>query len=101
MFEAIKQTFLEVPAWSWTLQAIGLVTAYAGAELNARMRIEGFHVWLASNVALAILHAASSLWLLLALDILFFRVNVIGIRKWKAAPPNSARQGGSRESETH
>jgi nicotinamide riboside transporter PnuC len=81
--EETKQAFLAVPAWSWALQAVGLATAYVGAELNARMRIEGFHVWLASNVALAILHAASSLWLLLVLDVLFFRVNALGIRKWR------------------
>lgn len=84
MFDEFKRALLAVPSWSWALQAIGLATAYAGAELNARRRVEGFHVWLASNVALAILHAASSLWLLLLLDLLFFRVNVIGIRKWRS-----------------
>ena len=47
------------------------------------MRVEGFYVWLAINLALAFLHAASSVWLLLLLDMLFFRVNVLGIRKWR------------------
>ena len=82
--EETKQALLAVPAWSWVLQTVGLVTAYVGAELNARMRIEGFHIWIASNLALAVLHAASSLWLLLILDLLFLRINVVGIRRWRA-----------------
>lgn len=79
----LRNAVASVPAWSWILQALGVATAYAGAELNARRRIEGFHIWIASNVALAILHAASHLWLLLALDLLFLRVNFIGIRRWR------------------
>ena len=82
-FDSLRSSFEAVPAWSWALQAVGLATAYVGAELNARQRIEGFHVWLASNVALAALHAASHLWLLLVLDLLFLRVNVLGIRRWR------------------
>jgi len=74
-----------VPAWSWVLQGIGLVTAYLGAELNARLRIEGFQLWIASNVVLGVLHAASGLWLLLVLDLLFLRVNVRGIRNWNGS----------------
>lgn len=93
-FDTLRSSFEAVPAWSWALQAVGLATAYVGAELNARQRIEGFHVWLASNVALAVLHAASHLWLLLVLDLLFLRVNVLGIRRWRrdadAAQPPSA-----------
>ena len=82
LFDEIRQTFLAVPPWSWVVQFVGLVSAYVGAELNACMRIKAFYLWLASNVALAIVHAASSLWLLLLLDLLFFRVNLLGIRKW-------------------
>lgn len=82
-FESIRSAFEAVPAWSWALQAVGLATAYLGAELNARRRIEGFYVWLASNVALAVLHAASHLWLLLVLDLLFLRVNLMGISRWR------------------
>jgi hypothetical protein len=80
-------TLAAVPAWNWTLQAVGLVTAYAGAELNARLRISGFYCWLVSNVALAVLHAAAGLWLLLVLDVLFFRVNILGIARWGRRHP--------------
>jgi nicotinamide riboside transporter PnuC len=82
-FDSLRSAFEAVPAWSWALQAVGLVTAYVGAELNARRRIDGFYVWLASNVALAILHGASHLWLLLVLDMLFLRVNLMGIARWR------------------
>jgi hypothetical protein len=71
---------LAVPAWNWGLQGLGVVTGYVGAELNARMRIEGFFLWLVSNVALGLLHAFTGQWLLLVLDVLFFRVNLVGIR---------------------
>lgn len=83
VFDSLRSAFEAVPAWSWALQAVGLVTAYVGAELNARRRIEGFHVWLASNVALAVLHAASHLWLLFVLDLLFLRVNLMGMSRWR------------------
>ena len=73
----------DVPLWNWALQAAGLCAAYAGTELNARRMRSGFAVWIVSNVALAALHAATGLWLLLALDLLFFRVNVIGLRSWE------------------
>ncbi len=75
-------SFDAVPLWNWGLQAVGLGTAYVGAELNARKMRAGFQVWLASNVVLATLHACSGLWLLFVLDLMFFRVNVIGLRRW-------------------
>jgi hypothetical protein len=52
--EHIRHAIDTVPLWNWALQAVGLETAYVGAELNARQRIGGFHVWLASNVALGV-----------------------------------------------
>jgi nicotinamide riboside transporter PnuC len=78
-------SFGAVPAWNWALQGVGLATAYLGAELNARKLRAGFQVWIASNVVLATLHACSGLWLLFVLDLLFFRVNVIGLRRWSHA----------------
>lgn len=83
MSNFLGQQFHQLPLWNWFLQAVGLCTAYAGAELNARRRREGFFVWMVSNVVLATLHFASGLWLLLILDIMFFRVNIIGLRRWK------------------
>jgi len=89
----IRHAIDTVPLWNWALQAVGLATAYVGAELNARQRIEGFHIWLASNLALGILHAATGLWLLLVLDLLFLRVNILGIRRWASAPgPEAAKR---------
>jgi nicotinamide riboside transporter PnuC len=84
---SLSASFNAVPAWNWALQGVGLLTAYVGAELNTRMKISGFYVWLVSNVTLAALHAATSLWLLLVLDLLFFRVNLMGIRRWRAQHP--------------
>lgn len=85
----MKEALLAVPAWNWGLQGLGVITGYAGAELNARMRIEGFFLWLVSNIALGILHASTGLWLLLVLDVLFFRVNLVGIRHWSRARPEA------------
>lgn len=82
-FEYLLNAVAAVPAWNWALQAAGLVTAYGGAELNARRKVEGFHLWIVSNVTLAVLHGAGHLWLLLVLDLLFLRVNVLGIRRWR------------------
>ena len=86
-FSQIKHAIDAVPAWNWALQALGLVTSYVGAELNARMRISGFYVWFVSNVALGILHAVAGLWLLLLLDALFFRVNIRGVLTWSRRYP--------------
>ena len=91
--EHIRHAIDTVPLWNWALQAVGLTTAYIGAELNARQRIEGFYVWLASNVALGVLHAATGLRLLFVLDLLFMRVNIIGMRRWST---RSAAQVASR-----
>ena len=86
----ISQTISDVPMWNWGLQFVGLVTSYAGAELNARMRISGFYVWLISNITLGLLHAATGLWLLLLLDLLFFRVNALGVLRWSRERPEQA-----------
>lgn len=71
------------PLWNWFLQALGLASSYAGAELNARMKVSGFYIWIGSNICLGILHAASGLWGLLLLDLLFFKVNCQGIARWR------------------
>ena len=72
----------DVPLWNWALQGSGLCTAYIGAELNARRRRSGFAIWIVSNAILAALHATTGMWLLLLLDLLFLRVNVMGLRCW-------------------
>lgn len=87
-----------VPEWNWLLQGVGVCTAYIGAELNARQRPEGFALWIASNAVLSTLHALTGLWLLFVLDLLFFRVNVMGLRRWHASrskvrPTGPARSG--------
>lgn len=89
MLDAMKDALLAVPAWNWGLQAIGVVAGYLGAELNAGMRIEGFFLWLASNIALGVLHACTGQWLLLVLDVLFFRVSLLGIRHWARERPET------------
>lgn len=89
MLESLLNDFYAVPGWNWMLQAVGVITAYVGAELNARMRIEGFALWLLSNVTLSILHGLTGLWLLLVLDVLFFRVNLLGLRRWSRDRPDS------------
>lgn len=76
MIKELEAVALAVPTWNWGLQGLGVITGYIGAEMNARMRIEGFFLRLVSNVALGVLHALTGLWLLLVLDILFFRVNI-------------------------
>jgi hypothetical protein len=74
-----------LPVWNWALQAVGLTLAYSGAELNARKSIAGFRIWIASNIVLGIVHAVTGLWLLLVLDFLFLRVNVLGLVRWRDA----------------
>lgn len=88
MIEALSQQIHGVPLWNWGLQAIAFACSYAGAELNARMRIKGFYLWMASNVALAVLHAYAGLWLLFALDLIFFRINIRGILHWAELHPD-------------
>lgn len=79
-----------LPWWNWALQAVGLVASYVGAELNARLRVEGFHVWLVANVALFVVHVSSGLWALALLDVLYLRINFLGMRKWKQQAPSAA-----------
>lgn len=76
----------DLPWWNWAFQIVGLVTSYVGAELNARKRVAGFYVWLVANVALFGVHCASGLWMLALLDLLYFRINLMGIRVWKSRP---------------
>ena len=76
----------QLPWWNWTLQIVGLVASYLGAELNARKRVTGFYVWLVANVVLFCVHCASGIWILAVLDVLYFRINLMGIRKWKSIP---------------
>lgn len=71
------------------LQVNGVITGYVGGEMNARMRVEGFFLWLARNVALGVPHAFTGLWLLLVLDVLFVRVNLVGIRHWSRERPKA------------
>lgn len=89
LLDALREALSAVPAWNWSLQALGVVAGYMGAELNAGMRIEGFFVWLVSNLALGVLHACTGQWLLLVLDVLFFRVGLVGIRKWARERPET------------
>jgi nicotinamide riboside transporter PnuC len=90
MSTAINHFLPQLPAWNWALQGIGLVSSYVGAELNARMRISGFSVWLVSNVALALLNALTGQWLLVVLYALFSRVCVNGICRWARDRPETA-----------
>lgn len=87
---------VDLPWWNWTLQALGLLSSYVGAELNSRMDIRGFYVWILSNIVLLVLHAASGLWVLCVLDVAYFRVNVRGIAHWhRAMPLNGTAASGS------
>ena len=74
-----------LPWWNWALQCAGGVCAYLGAEYNARLKIQGFYVWLCANVLLCVVHAAAGLWLLCVLDIAYIRVNLVGIAQWGRA----------------
>lgn len=87
MPEFLFQKYGDAPLWSWLLQGLGVGLSYWGAELNARMRISGFYVWLVSNVVMAALHALSGLWLLMVLNALYFRLSFLGILRWEAAHP--------------
>jgi nicotinamide riboside transporter PnuC len=71
------------PWWSWLLQGIGVVLAYSGAELNSRLNVRGFSLWIAANVALFLVHVTSGLALLSILDVIYIRLNVRAIQRWK------------------
>jgi nicotinamide riboside transporter PnuC len=72
-----------LPWWNWALQGAGLASSYVGAELNSRLDIRGFHVWIISNVTLVVVHAVSGLWLLCLLDVAYFWINLQGILRWR------------------
>jgi len=80
-------SFHGLPWWNWALQTIGVCSSYLGAELNSRMDVRGFHIWMFSNLCLLILHAVSGLWVLCLLDLLYLRLNFRGISRWKAFTP--------------
>lgn len=87
-------THYGLPGWDWALQCVGIVSSYVGAELNAKLNVRGFHLWLLANVALCIVHAWSGLWILCILDLAYCRVNLRGIRRWRKAQAN-VRQAAS------
>lgn len=74
-----------LPWWNWLLQAIGITFAYIGAELNSRLDVRGFFLWMAANVVLFVVHVASGLVLLSVLDLIYVRLNIRAIRRWTAA----------------
>jgi len=74
-----------LPWWNWALQFAGAVCAFGGAVLNARLKIQGFYLWITANVLLCIVHAAAGLWLLCVLDIVYVRINLTGIEQWERA----------------
>lgn len=78
-----------LPWWNWLLQGVGVALAYLGAELNSRLDIRGFRVWIAANIALFILHVTSGLAILAVLDVIYIRLNVRAIHRWVAVrkPP--------------
>lgn len=74
----------DLPWWNWLLQGVGVVLAYVGAELNSRLDIRGFKVWIAANIALFILHVTSGLAILATLDLIYVRLNIRSIQRWGA-----------------
>lgn len=84
-----------LPLWNWALQVAGLVLAYSGAELNARQSPRGFQLWIGSNLVLGAVHLVTGLWILLVLDLLFLRVNVLGLARWRSES-TLARPAGDR-----
>ncbi len=80
---SLHAIWARLPWWNWSLQLLGLVSSYIGAELNARRQVQGFYVWLLANVALFVVHVASGLWALAVLDLAYFRINIRGIRHWR------------------
>lgn len=88
VMDIVKQ-FEAVPAWSWCLQFISLISQFVGAELNARRKIVGFYILMFANITLIIIHFTSSLWVLLILDLLYLRINIRGVRHWGSLNPAS------------
>lgn len=79
-----------LPLWNWALQAVGLVAAYIGAELNAQMRLSGFYAWTIGNCALLNVNALAGLWLLVVLHVLYLRINAKGVVTWSKRFPDQA-----------
>ena len=86
------------PWWNWVLQVVSLVFSYAGAELNSRLDVKGFRVWIAANVAWFLVHVTSGLALLCLLDVIYIRLNIRAIQRWHTAQAPPA-QRSSRRSE--
>jgi hypothetical protein len=87
-----------LPWWNWVLQGIGFAVSYAGAEFNSRLDIKGFHLWLVANVTLLLVHMISGLAILAFLDVMYIRLNVLAIQRWRGAKKHSdpaAAQGSS------
>jgi Nicotinamide mononucleotide transporter len=80
----------DLSPWNWALQAVALTTSYAGAELNARMRITGFYFWLVSNAALIAINVLAQQWILVLLYVLYIRVSISGACRWAREKPESA-----------
>lgn len=90
LVELLTQPIQGLPLWNWILQAVGLLSAYAGAELNSRMRISGFYVWTVGNVALIVVNAIAGLWLLALLNVLYLHINARGVLRWSKTFPDQA-----------
>lgn len=74
-----------LPWWNWLLQAIGITLAYLGAELNSRLDVRGFFLWMAANLVLFMVHVTSGLVLLSILDLIYIRLNIRALQRWAEA----------------
>lgn len=100
MIEMLTYQIADVPVWNWLLQACGVSLAVAGAYENAKGKIGGFHLWIASNVFMAVLHAQAGLWGLLALDFVFTLINLKGVKAWQKSPPTEQAAAPVKETES-
>ncbi|MFT7722206.1 MAG: hypothetical protein QM788_05180 [Roseateles sp.] len=77
-----------LPVWNWLLQALIICGSYTGAVLNSRLRLSGFYFYSIGTGLIAILHFTSGMWLLFVLDLLYLRINILGIFMWAKKYPD-------------
>jgi len=87
VYSWLAHQFQGVSIWSWIFQFFGIVLSLIAAELNAKLDVRCFFLWILGGSMMIGVHVISGLWLLLVMDFLYLNINYRGLRRWAQETP--------------
>lgn len=87
LYDWLAVQFYGVSVWSWMLQFFGMVLSLVAADLNARLNVKCFFLWILGGSMMIGVHIMSGLWLLLIMDFIYLNINYRGLKRWAKEKP--------------